>query len=422
MMSLMALVCFANYLLRASLGACAVVMAAELKWDISAKASLLSAFFWGYFSFNIFGAALTARFGGRVALGLAAASWSACYIAVPFAAESGFRSLWACLLVFGVSQAPLLAASSHVIAVSSAPSERGRVIAVRGVALRVGQALSTLLTPMLCKTVGWRFIFHTFGLISAFAALLWTSLAVVEPHADYESSDSEVPTCEREVKGSADTGNCCAGVQSIVPLQELRHLGVWALMLCHCSVNAASYTLMSWGPTYFAEVLKVPLESVGPALTLPVVTIAIGGYGSGLFMDRLFRRGTSLLSIRKHVIVSLLVLASLLLAPLGYVRSAGLACLILGLVFGALGAVDTGMMANYVDVAPHSTATVVGFGNALATLPGALGPGLIAALLDATHSWSSVFALIGLFMLAAACFFQVHGVAEDVCRKQRQMS
>lgn len=50
---------------------------------------------------------------------------------------------------------------------------------------------------------------------------------------------------------------------------RLKHPGFLALLVVHCSNNFAMYSIMSWGPSYFTEVLKLPLESVGLYLMLP---------------------------------------------------------------------------------------------------------------------------------------------------------
>jgi hypothetical protein len=142
-------------------------MAAEFHWDVHVKASLLSAFFWGYFCFNILGAVASAKLGGGAVVGGAAICWSFFFLAVPLATEGGFPLLWTCLLSFGITEAPILAASSQVIATSTPPNERGLVIALRGMSLRIGQALSTLTTPFLCVMLGWRSVFQLFGIISA---------------------------------------------------------------------------------------------------------------------------------------------------------------------------------------------------------------------------------------------------------------
>jgi len=426
MLFLLCLVCFANYLLRCSLGTAAVSMATEFNWDVHKKASLLSTFFWGYFCFNIAGAAAVARLGGSSALSVAAVGWSICYFSVPLATECGFMFLCLSMLAFGATEAPVMAASTSVIASCCSPSERGHVMALRIVSLRVGQCLASLLTPALCEYANWRAVFMVFGCISTFAALMWITFAVVEPLASIGGKDDSSFLDNEIAVDELNKGSGCKegaevprqGSSMLLPLSSLRHPGLLCLIAVHCCMNSAAYFLMSWGPTYCTDVLGLPLGMVGITLVLPVAAGTIGALAGGAVMDKMLANGSAVIVARRRVLVSSFVGAAIAMAPLGLVRSVSLASILLCATFAFIGAVDTAIMANYVDIAPSNVAAVVGVGNTLATLPGAMGPRCIAALLDATGSWTCVFCVMSAIMLLGSILFAFYGEAEDAFKKR----
>merc|ERR1712232_1498734 len=91
------------------------------------------------------------------------------------------------------------------------------------------------------------------------------------------------------------------------PQHSLRHPGVWALIFVHCCLNCAQYTVMSWGPTYCTDVLKMPLRLVGLALACPVVAVAAGAWLGGSLMDSMICGGSTVISTRRRVMVLALV-------------------------------------------------------------------------------------------------------------------
>jgi sugar phosphate permease len=224
--------------------------------------------------------------------------------------------------------------------------------------LRFGQAFATLVTPVLCVHLGWRYVFQLFGVFSIVVALMWLSFGTAEPAPVDDLNALSIIEDDEEDLTKASLGFW----ETVIPLRALRHPATLVVIFIHCSCNSAQYTLMSWGPTYCTDVLKMPLEIVGPALTVPVVATGMGVLASGFLMDRMSRSGMSLLATRRWVLVASLVVSGIILAPFGYIRSIPLASVLIFIVFLALGAVDTAMMSNYVDIAPSNTASVVALG------------------------------------------------------------
>merc|ERR1712232_1292730 len=80
-----------------------------------------------------------------------------------------------------------------------------------------------------------------------------------------------------------------SAVAAALPAGELLHVfrqpGMLVLLAVHSSNNFANFTLMSWGPSYFSEVLGAPLESVGLYMMLHVASMALGQVLGGMALD-----------------------------------------------------------------------------------------------------------------------------------------
>lgn len=405
-------VCIDNYLIRAALGATTVAIVSEFHFDLEAKAALLSAFFWGYFCFNLPAGLAAARYGGGVVLGTAAVSWSLVALVLPVLAEDGNVShLVACMFLLGIAAAPCLPASSAVISVVAAPGERGRLIAVRSASLRLGQLTSTLVTPALCSDMGWRFVFRIFGLLGLLISFLW--LRFVSVDADVAHGNASDGTC--------GDSSALSSRGEALPCQLLCYRAVWIVIGAHASINGVFYTLLSWGPTYFAEVLDVPFEAVGLPLMLPVAAMMLGNLGSGALMDKMLERGHAVLATRRKVLTSSLLSSAVMLVVFAQIRSVPVATSVLSIASFALGVADTTVLSNYLDVAPSATGSLVGLGNTFATLPGALGPVAIALVLSQTGSWQVVFNALSVCLVLASYMFFTFGAADDVSKRHTEL-
>lgn len=428
---LMGCVCFANYLLRTSMGTCAVLMVQEYKWDLPAKGMLLGAFFWGYMVGNVLSGALSYQYGAGRVLALAALIWSALSMTIPFAADFGLTHVWIFQTLLGVAASPVMATTSALLVTAVPLSERGRAIAGRALALRAGYAVATVTAPMLCMVAGWRAVFSIFGTASLAFSLFFTWFVltstislpieayVPQQIAATEDADQDLELLKDGSKGHVhQSQNVRAGYFSVLPLHIFVQPGFLSLLMTHCSCNFGLYTIMSWAPTYFTEVLHLPLEVVGLYLLIPAVCIGLGAIAGGIVMDRLLSRNVPLLKVRQQVLCPAACCggaALLFFASLSQPRVASLAIAFASLCIGMM---DSAMNANYMDIAPESTASVVSIANSVATLPGALSPALVAYLLSATGHWSLVWISISASLFLSALAFAYHGSVDDLEKKK----
>mmetsp|Transcript_91667 Transcript_91667/g.163147 ORF Transcript_91667/g.163147 Transcript_91667/m.163147 type:complete len:479 (+) Transcript_91667:46-1482(+) len=409
MQILMGGVCFSNYLIRVALGTCAVQMVNEYGWDVQAKGMLLGAFFWGYLAGNLFAGVLAARYGASLTLAAAAVLWSCLAIAVPLAADMGFSHLWLLLTFLGLAASPVLATSSALIAAAVPASERGRCLAGRALAFRFGSIVATVATPWLCMHIGWRAVFLVFGIFSFLLGLMWLAFA--------PAMAMKVAGEVLEADNGAATQQSTQGAQrtlAFLPWHVLRHPGFAALLATHCSHNFSVYTIMSWGPSYFTEALQTPLEVVGLYLLAPAIAQGAGAVIGGIVMDKLQTQHMPLLVLRRRIICPAALVAAAGLVGFGLARDAVSASLSITVAKLGVGVLDTAVNAVYLDIAPASTASVVSVGNCIATLPGALGPAMVAALLRSTGLWFMVWSSIAGCLVVSGVLFAFWGSVDDM--------
>eukprot|EP00930_Biecheleria_cincta_P087731 TRINITY_DN7696_c0_g1_i2.p1 TRINITY_DN7696_c0_g1~~TRINITY_DN7696_c0_g1_i2.p1 ORF type:complete len:475 (-),score=50.05 TRINITY_DN7696_c0_g1_i2:218-1642(-) len=414
---LMGCVCFANYLLRTSMGTCAVLMVQEYEWDLQAKGTLLGAFFWGYMVGNLLSGALSHEYGPGRVLACAALIWSALSIAIPFAADQGLTHVWIFQTLLGVSASPVMATTSALLATAVPLSERGRAIAARALALRAGYAVATVMAPFLCMLVGWRAVFSIFGSASFMFSVLFMGYVLTStaspPVAAFSLRELEA-TGDADQHGFEDrvpqSQNAGVGYLSVLPLHVFVQPGFLSLLVSHCSANFALYTIMSWAPTYFTEVLHLPLEMVGLYLLVPAVSIGVGAVVAGLLMDRMLSRSVPLVTVRQRVLCPAACCGGAALLLFSSLSQPQIASVTITFAALCIGMMDAAMNANYMDIAPASTASVVSIANSVATLPGAVGPALVASLLSATGLWSLIWSSISACLFLSAVAFAYKGL------------
>ncbi|CAE7415873.1 PHT4 [Symbiodinium natans] len=386
-------------------------MVQEYHWDVQFKGMLLGSFFWGYLAGNLFAGAVSAQYGAGMVLAFAAISWSALAIAIPLASDLGFWYVWLLLTLLGLAESPVMPTTMQLISAYVPASERGCSLAARAMAFRFGQIVASVMAPLICSQAGWRASFCIFGTVSFMFAMLWLGFAITKREgriveirkiSEDSSADGQPPVQGGKI------------VLGLVPLHALRNRGFLALLLVHCSNNFAMYTIMSWGPSYFTEVLQLPLESVGLYLMLPAAFSGAGSVVGGLLTDWLQSRRWPLLALRQWILCPAAIGAGISLVIFGTMQDALTASLAIAVAALSIGVLDTAQNAVYLDLAPSDAAALVSLGNAIATLPGAAGPALVATLLQATGLWPLVWGIIAACLLVSSVVFAAFGSVEDL--------
>lgn len=247
------------------------------------------------------------KYGRRTSL-----RWSVAVISV-FSLACAFSWNYMSFLVFRTIQGLGLGGEVPVGATYmnevSAARFRGRIVLLLQSAFAVGIVFTSLISIWIVPNLGWQWMFYI-GALPAILALLLRQLMPESPRwlagkGRLAEADAALDKVEAEVTRNGKTLLPALPAQippievkstSLASLFEGRYLGrtimLWALMFC---TSVVGYGLLTWMPTIYRTVLKVPVtEALQYGLSASVASLC--GVLLGVFLiDRIGRRPTFML-------------------------------------------------------------------------------------------------------------------------------
>ena len=186
---------------------------------------------------------------------------------------------------------------------------------------------------------------------------------------------------------------------------------VLSAFFTHMAINLANYTLLSYMPTYFTDVLHVPLSATAPYIVPSRFSMLMGVVISGQMSKYVLNNQLlTLTQTRRDGSIICMLGTALGLFALPAVRAPLHAALCLTWSTFFIGAFEVFLQSTYIDLTadlPEFAGFVCGAGNTLAAFPGALGPFFVSQMLNLFDSWVLVFWVMSLCLLGAvACHFQ----------------
>ena len=281
---------FSNYVPRLAIPSIVPFLVREYGFTDLERAGLLASFTPGYVLTQIPGGSLTAQFGPVAMLCFNNLGSCVALLALPTAAARSARMVWLCFASMGVMQG-LFVAPQAALTTNWVPRGPERPLGIYIIRLggNIAKLLASGLTPLLCASrFGWRAVPWVYGSGVLLYLVVFRLLARDRPPS--------VAT-ENTVQPTTDPTPSSGGfrVAQLVVRPTLACLAVQiAHMLCEFNVVTA------WAPTYFHEVLGVPLgPQLGFLTSLPVI-VGIGSKSViAAWESLLLRWGVSQLALRK---------------------------------------------------------------------------------------------------------------------------
>jgi MFS transporter, ACS family, solute carrier family 17 (sodium-dependent inorganic phosphate cotransporter), other len=453
MWGLIGLFGFSNYLLRTVLGYIAVSMDHETpggSGDNNRKAIILSTFFVGYASNNVLAGVAASRFGGMTVLHVACAGWSVCAMMIPTVfdmSEGSASSVGLVMLLLGICCAPMFPASQAVLSFFSTPATISLGASLRAAGTHTGSIVATFATPLLLSAVGWRALLQLYG---ALGLVIVTTSLLFGPAGGNQTQRkkrknqrSAAPQEESEVDVIADqeaaeellleehasfSAPPSASVSVSALLSQfiddsaeyklLSHSSAQSAFCTHMACNLANFTLLSYMPTYFVDVLQLDLADTAPYLAPSRFSMLLGVVLSGYVSKYVLNHQLlSLTQTRRDGACICLVCTALALGVLPLVHSPSGAALCLCCSTFFIGAFEVFLQSTYIDLCadtPQYAGFLCGSGNTLGALPGALGPFFVSQILTRFESWLLVFWVMSLCLLAAAACHNQYGSTNSI--------
>lgn len=397
-----ALAVLISYFDRVNISVAAVSLQQEFDWNEITKGMVLSSFFLGYISFQLVGALLVSRFGGRLTLGIAVFSWSLVTFFSPAAISISVGWLIATRVLLGMGEAIVFPASIALFRTWVPASELSRAVALLASAVPLGTVVGLASTGWLIQNAGWPSAFYVFAVIGLIWAAVWFGKGKEVPHPKNDCKESARFSCPAS-NGAGTPGALSNGIPWRTLLSSK---SLWILVFNHFACNWTLYLLLSWLPSYFRNIHGLGLDSSSLYSAIPWLVMFLFTNASGWLADKMINSGISRLVVRKSMQCSGLLGSALLLWFLRDVGSAEVALLIVSAALAFIALTWAGYAPSYLEACPGHAEIVLAVGNTFATLPGIIGVFLAGLMIELSGNYDGVFMLSGLInVLAAIAWF-----------------
>lgn len=186
---------------------------------------------------------------------------------------------------------------------------RGRIVLLLQSAFAIGIVVTSLVSIWIVPNLGWQWMFY----IGALPALLALFLRQIMPESPrwlaskgrLRQADATLDKIEKEVSGNGKTAlpplpanippleEKTASLASLFEGQYLkRTISLWALMFC---TSVVGYGLLTWMPTIYRTVLKLPVSEALQYGFAGSVASLLGVLSGALLVDIVGRRPTFML-------------------------------------------------------------------------------------------------------------------------------
>lgn len=238
----------------------------DLHLNASSTGIILSSFFAGYALMQIPGGWLADRFGFKKVITIAVLLWSLFTVFTGMAWS--FASIIIIRFLFGLGEGSYFPSASKGIAGWFPQQERSRAMSFLLSSGTIMGVVTPILATQLMQTISWRSIFYIIGAIGLVITVLLVFL-LKEKKQREKTETSAIPAKQMTLKEIIKT-----------PM-------IWNLFIAYFSIYAINWGLMSWMPTYLAEVRHLNLTDIGFLSAIPAFVGIIGMFVSGFVLDKL---------------------------------------------------------------------------------------------------------------------------------------
>ncbi len=393
-----------SYLLRVCLSPAGTTIQGDLGISDIAMGDVYSAFFLGYFWFQLPGGLLGNRLGARVSLALMGLLWAA---ATVLSARSHTISLlyWS-RVALGVAQAGLFPVTIMAIRDWFPRERHGFASSVITACMSAGAVLASALTARLLSVFGWRETFLLYALIGAAWALWFLAWFRDTPDRHPAVNERELELIrhsEPAVTAHAETPSLSLGAALLAMLGSA---GMWALCT-QAFFQAFGYAIfITWFPAYLQKGRGLNVTNAGDLTVLPLFTIVVGSLVGGYLIDLILKRTGSRWLSRSVLPAAGLALCAIAACVATLIRSPVLAVGVIALGMFFTGIAMPGKWACTIDLTAGHSAT----GFAVMNMAGNIGawvcPKVVGRMFQGLDQgrgdWNSFLLLIAGIQMAAA--------------------
>jgi len=362
-----ALATFALYVDRVGFATAYTRIARERHLPQSQKGMAFSAFYWGYAVSQVPGGLLATRFGGHACISVAFFTWSALAMCLPYVTHS-VALICALRAAIGAAQGIVIPSMHTMLALWVPPEEKAKSVSLATSGMYLGSAFAMFVVPHVIDAHGATAAMSGIGILGFLWLALWQGVYSKPP-----------------VGGHHGLVEATGEPQKPVPwLTMLTCPAVWAIVVNSFVFHYALYMVMNWLPTYFEDVVKLPLNKLGHTALLPYLLMFVFSNFGGALGDIMVARGISVVTTRKSINTAGFIGASAGLMLMAGVRHHNVHTGILTctMAMSFLGLARGGFSINHMDIAPNYAGVLIGISNTAGTLAGVVGVSATGVVLD----------------------------------------
>eukprot|EP01061_Rhynchopus_euleeides_P001435 TRINITY_DN11013_c0_g2_i3.p1 TRINITY_DN11013_c0_g2~~TRINITY_DN11013_c0_g2_i3.p1 ORF type:complete len:531 (+),score=183.03 TRINITY_DN11013_c0_g2_i3:48-1595(+) len=379
------------YTMRANLSAAVVPMQKEYGWSNATQGIVLSSFFWGYILFQIPGALLSAKYGGKQVFGLGILGTAVTTLLLPLVASR----LWLLLVlraVMGLCESVTYPAMNALFTTWVPSTERSLHVSMGNAGAYLGTAIAFPISGIIIDihkdaddvSTTWPWVFYVFGILGCVWFVLWEIFAASSPEQSRWITEDEVAYISATRGQDADVRvkkNDVPKSASPPWISFLLSVPAWAIYINHFANNFCVYTLMTYLPKYMDEVLGFNLSESGGIAVIPYILQFILMLCSGVCADHLIKTKLTVRSTRLLIELVAFAVCCTGLVLAGWMTDVTIAVVMVTIAIGFSGFTGGGFMSNYIDVSPHYAGHLFSVGNLIANVSGIIAPILAGLLL-----------------------------------------
>lgn len=291
-----------NYLTRLAVPYLVAFIVRDQRFSEAQRAMLLNSFTPGYVLTQIPAGWGIQRWGCKPVIAANGCGIVAVMLSLPLAARHGAAAVSACLFAFGVVQSTFAPALWTIKAtwIPQGP-ERAWALMASGMGTTLAKNVAAFLTPLLAGRYGWQSAAATYGGAVGLYTASWLGCATERPKTEANPRGQLLLTPSSQADSSDGDGNVLAKKQHpFSPLQLMRAKPVLANTFLHMQHDLSELQILAaWSPTYYNQVLGVPLASVGAFTFWPMLCALPAKPVVAAWETWMLKRGASLRQIRK---------------------------------------------------------------------------------------------------------------------------
>ncbi len=370
-----------NYIDRQMLGVLKPTLSAEFGWNEKDFAGIVFWFQLAYATGYIGYGKVVDLIGARLGYAVSIVVWTIAHMAHGLA---GSLTQFAMARVgLGLGESGNFPSGIKAVTDWFPQKERAFAIGVYNAGSNVGAIITPLLVPAIVLAFDWRMAFYLTGIFGVLWVIVWW--LIYRHPADHKSvTPAELAYIQQDPADPSQP----IGWGALLTKRE-----TWAFALGKFFIDPIWWFFLFWLPGYFFDHYHMDLKSFGLPLAAVYLLSDIGSIAGGWFSSRLIKSGKSVNVARKWT----MLICAICIAPIFFAQSVTSvwgAVLLIGLATAGHQAFSANLYTLPSDLFPrNAVGSVIGIGGTVGAI-GGMGMALFTGyILDATHSYSLLFAI-----------------------------